>query len=164
MLAIAPGTALIFLPLVLPIAVWVAWSDMSAMRIPNRAVWVLLAGFAVLGLIALPLPEYLRRWLQALGILALGFVFYLARAMGAGDAKFLAAMAPFVDPQDSLMALQILAAALVTAFALHRAARAIGPLRRALPHWRSWSHPKFPAGLALSGALVLYLALGALAP
>ena len=164
MLAIAPGTALTFLPVVLPIALWVAWSDMSAMRIPNRAVWTLLAGFAILGLIALPFPDYLRRWLQAAGVLAVCFVLYLARAMGAGDAKFLAAMAPFVDPRDSVVMLQILAAALVTAFALHRAARAIPALRRALPDWKSWTHPKFPAGLALSGALVLYLALGALAP
>ena len=30
--------ALVFLPFVLPIALWVAWSDMARMKIPNKAV------------------------------------------------------------------------------------------------------------------------------
>ena len=40
-----------FLPFVLPITVWVAWSDMRHMKIPNYAVIALFAAFVVLGLI-----------------------------------------------------------------------------------------------------------------
>lgn len=40
-------TALWFLPFALPIAVWVAWSDMKFMRIPNKAVLALTAVFLV---------------------------------------------------------------------------------------------------------------------
>ncbi len=43
-------TALWFLPFVLPIALWVAWSDMKFMKIPNKAVLALVAVFAVVGL------------------------------------------------------------------------------------------------------------------
>ena len=35
-----------FLPFVIPIAIWVAWSDMSSMKIPNKAVLALLAVLA----------------------------------------------------------------------------------------------------------------------
>lgn len=45
----------------LPVSLYVAWSDMSMMKIPNRAVYVLVAGFAVLGLISLPIEDWLWR-------------------------------------------------------------------------------------------------------
>ena len=49
--------ALIFLPFVLPIAIWVAWSDMKFMKIPNKAVVALAAVFLLLGPLALPLGD-----------------------------------------------------------------------------------------------------------
>ena len=57
-LAISPTEALWFLPFVVPLCLWVMWSDLSAMRIPNVAVLTLAAIFLVVGLIALPWADY----------------------------------------------------------------------------------------------------------
>lgn len=157
---IEPTTALIFLPFALAIGVWVAWNDMKFMKIPNKAVVALMVVFVVTGLIALPFTEYLLRYLHFVAILVIGFVANMARVMGAGDAKFLAGMAPFFDRGDVLAMMTIFAGVLLAAFATHRLFRAVPAMRRAFPDWKSWEHPKFPMGLALSGALILYLALG----
>lgn len=150
-------TALWFLPFALPIAVWVAWSDMKFMRIPNKAVLALTAVFLVVGLAALPLEVWAWRWTHLLVVLAIGFVSNLAGVIGAGDAKYAAAMAPFFPASDLRLVLALLAAAIVGAFISHRAARAIGPVRAMTADWASWTHKDFPMGLALSGTLIFYL-------
>ena len=157
MMQTAPATALWFLPFVLPIAVWVAWSDMKFMRIPNRAVLALVAVFGLVGLLALPLDDWAWRWTHLLVVLAIGFVANLAGLIGAGDAKFAAAMAPFFAGGDVTRVLALLAAAVLLAVVGHRAARAIGPVRAMTADWVSWTHKDFPMGLALSGTLVVYL-------
>ena len=83
--------------------------------------------------------------------------------MGAGDAKFLAAAAPFVPLSDAGEAFYILVVVTVVALILHRGIRRIPAIRKALPDWRSWTNPKFPMGLALGPALSAYLAFAALA-
>ena len=150
-------TALWFLPFALPIAVWVAWSDMKFMRIPNKAVLALTAVFLVVGLAALPLEVWAWRWTHLLVVLAIGFVANLAGVIGAGDAKYAAAMAPFFPASDLRLVLALLAAAIVGAFISHRMARAIGPVRAMTADWASWTHKDFPMGLALSGTLIFYL-------
>ena len=161
-MAIDPVTALIFLPFVLPIGIWVAWNDMKFMKIPNKAVVALFGIFVVLGLIALPFEDYLWRWPQALGVLVVTFVLNVVRAMGAGDSKFLAAMSPFVDPADAVPVTQIFAAMLLAAFVTHRAVRALPAVRARFPDWESWTHSKFPMGLALGSTLIFYVGAGAL--
>ncbi len=150
-------TALWFLPFVLPIAIWVAWSDMKFMKIPNKAVFALAAVFAVVGLAALPLDVWAWRWSHLAIVLALGFLLNAIGLVGAGDAKFAAAMAPFFPIADLRFALALLAAAILGAFISHRAARAIGPVRAMTADWLSWTHKDFPMGLALAGTLVFYL-------
>ena len=54
-MALTLTTALWFLPFVLPICIYVAWSDMKYMKIPNTSVLALVGVFAVVGLLALPL-------------------------------------------------------------------------------------------------------------
>jgi prepilin peptidase CpaA len=157
---IAVSTALWFAPFAVPIGIWVAWNDMAFMKIPNKAVAALFVVFVVIGLLALPFDEYLWRYAQFAGILALGFVLNIARAVGAGDAKFAAAMAPFVDPGDARLVLVLFAAVLLAAFVTHRAARAAPAVRSAFSTWESWSRKDFPMGLALGGTLIFYLALG----
>lgn len=157
---IAASTALWFLPFALPIGVWVAWNDMAFMKIPNKAVMALFVVFVVVGLLALPLDAYLWRFAQVAVVLALGFVLNLARAVGAGDAKFAAAMAPFISPGDIRVVLVLFAAVLISAYATHRAARAVPAVRGAFPGWESWSRKDFPMGLALGGTLIFYLLLG----
>lgn len=157
---IAASTALWFAPFAVPIGIWVAWNDMAFMKIPNKAVIALFAVFVVVGLLALPFESYVWRYAQLAGVLALGFVLNIARAVGAGDAKFAAAMAPFVDPGDVRVVLVLFAAVLIAAFVTHRAARAVPAVRTAFPAWESWSRKDFPMGLALGGTLIFYLLLG----
>ncbi len=161
---ISASTALFWLPFVVPIGLWVAWNDMAFMKIPNKAVVALLAVFVLIGIFALPVADYLWRYLHFAAILALGFVLNLARAVGAGDAKFAAAMAPFVDPGDVGRFLFLLAGVLIAAFVTHRLARATPRMRTAFPNWESWTRRDFPMGLALGGALIIYVVLGAAGP
>lgn len=157
---IAVSTALWFLPLASAIGLWVAWNDMAFMKIPNKAVVALFVVFVVIGLVALPFTDYLWRYVQFAVVLLVGFILNIARAIGAGDAKFAAAMAPFIDPGDLRVLLVLFAAVLISAFVTHRLARGVPALRRAFPHWESWTRGDFPMGLALGGALIFYLVLG----
>jgi prepilin peptidase CpaA len=159
-MAIAPVTAALFLPLVLPIAFWVAWSDLKFMRIPNAAVLALVAAFATVGLLALPFEVWAWRWSHLALVLALGFLAHAAGLIGGGDAKFAAAMAPYFAAADLRVVLALFGACLLGAFACHRAARSLTPVRTMTGDWRSWTHPGFPMGLPLAGTLVLYLAAG----
>ncbi len=151
--------ALWFLPFVLPIAAWVAWSDLARMRIPNVAVLALLAVFLLIGPLVLPLDVWAWRWTHFAVALAVGFVLNVARAMGAGDAKFAAAMAPFIALQDIAVFLVLFSALLLAAFATHRLARSVPRLRDLAPHWVSWTRGDFPMGLPLAASLAGYLAL-----
>ena len=151
------ATAVWFLPFALPIAIWVAWSDMKFMRIPNKAVLALTAVFFFIGLAALPLEVWAWRWTHLIIVLAIGFIANLAGVIGAGDAKFAAAMAPFFPVADLRLVLALFAAAIVGAFISHRTARAIAPVRAMTEDWASWTHKDFPMGLALSGTLIFYL-------
>ncbi|PTW50776.1 prepilin peptidase [Rhodovulum kholense] len=153
--------ALWFLPVATPIALWTALSDLRTMTIPNRAVLALVAVYALVGLAVLPLEAWAWRWLHLAVVLTLGFGLNQMGAVGAGDAKFAAAMAPLVAPGDIGAFLFLLAAAIPVAFAAHRLARRIPGLRRALPGWASWEARDFPMGFALGPALILYLALAA---
>jgi prepilin peptidase CpaA len=163
MFALPPSAALWFLLPAAPICLWAAWSDLATMKIPNRAVLALAGVFAVVGLIVLPLPDYGWRWATLAVVLVAGFLLSSIRVLGAGDAKFAAAMAPFVAPPDAGRFLMLLAAVTLAAFVLHRIARATPAVRDRTPDWVSWTRGRqFPMGLALGPALIFYLALAAL--
>ena len=160
-LALTAAEALWFLPFVLPICIWVAWSDLREMRIPNVSVLALAGVFLAVGLIALPFEVYYMRLLQLAIVLLAGFLLTSLGLVGAGDSKFAAAMAPFIAPGDYLMFLPLFAAVLIGSWITHRGAKAVPAVRRATPGWVSWDRGKlFPMGVALAGALVVYLALG----
>ena len=154
-------TAAWFLPFVIPITVWVSWSDLATMKIPNKAVLSLLAVFAVVGLIALPtFSEYLWRWSHFGVVLVIGFVLSSLGVMGAGDAKYAAAMAPFIALPDAYPFLFLLLAAIIAAFVIHRIAKASSAVRERFPDWESWTRREFPMGFALAPALLFYLLMG----
>ncbi|MGR3519129.1 MAG: prepilin peptidase [Roseovarius sp.] len=158
-----PATAALwFLVFTTPICLWVAWSDLRSMKIPNKAVIALVCVYLAVGIAVLPLPDYLWRLSHLAILLLAGIAANAAGLMGAGDAKFIAAAGPFVALGDASAVMLLLAGVLLAAFATHRLAR-ISPLRRLAPGWASWhSGRRFPMGLALGPALALYLALAAL--
>lgn len=154
--------ALWFLPFVLPICFWVAWSDLRVMLIPNKAVVALVLVFVVVGLMVLPLPDYAWRLSHLVVVLLIGIVMNAGGLVGAGDAKFAAAAAPFIALGDVKLVFVILAANLLAGFTAHRIAKHT-PLRRLAPEWQSWTRgKKFPMGLCLGGSLGIYLGLGAI--
>lgn len=155
---LTPLAAAVFLPFAAAIGLWVAWSDMASMRIPNKAVLALWLVWIIPGILIVPFKLWLLGWALALAVLAVGFVANMAGLLGAGDAKFASAMAPFFVGADIRVIMGLLAACLLGAFAAHRLARAIPALRRVAPGWESWTHDDFPMGLALSGMLVITLA------
>ncbi|WP_022705301.1 prepilin peptidase [Pseudorhodobacter ferrugineus] len=145
-----------FLPFTVPIAIWVAWSDMKFMKIPNKAVLALLAVYVIMGLFVFPLK--LWAWGLALGaiVLLIGFGATAARLMGAGDAKFGAAMAPFFVTADIRTVLFLFAACLFAALTSHRIAKHSSIIRDRVPDWLSWTHKGFPMGYPLAGLLIFY--------
>ncbi len=149
-------TAIWFLLPVLPVCLWVAWSDLKFMKIPNKAVLTLAAIYLLTGPIALPLDLYLWGWALGAGVLVVGFVVSSLNLVGAGDSKFAAAMAPFFAGGDARVVLGLFAGCLLAAFATHRLFRAIPAFRSATATWESWTNKDFPMGLALTGTLAFY--------
>ena len=154
---ISSSAALWLLPFCLPIAIWVAWSHMKFMKIPNKAVMTMAAVWAVVGFFAFPLVQYGWGWALLGIVLAIGFVSSALGLVGAGDAKFAAAMAPVFTTANPVLVLALFCACLLGAFATHRLARMIPAVRRAASDWESWTRKDFPMGLALSGTLIFYL-------
>lgn len=160
-MTITATSALWFLPFVLPICLYVMFTDMAQMRITNQAVVALILVFVAVGLFVLPFETYLWRLLGFVIVLIVGVVLNAAGAMGAGDSKFLAAGAPYVALGDLRLLMALFMAILLAAVVTHRTAKHT-PLRRLAPDWVSWSHAKkFPMGLALGATLAVYLILGA---
>ena len=154
---------MIFLPFVLPICVWVAYSDMKYMKIPNKAVLALAAVYLVVAPFTMPLAAFATHVGVGLGVLVIGFLMNMARLIGAGDAKFAAAMAPYFAFADLSAVLFLFAALLLVAFIGHRTARRVPAVRGMAPDWVSWTSPKFPMGIALASTLAVYLINSALA-
>ena len=145
-----------FLPAVIPIAIYVSWSDLSSMKITNKSVMALVIAYALLGPFAFGFPMYLWQWLHLPVMLAVCILLWAARLMGAGDAKFIAAAAPMLVVADLSLILRIFAASLIAALVAHRLARR-SPLRAQVPGWKSWEDKRFPKGFPLSMTLVFYL-------
>ena len=155
-----PSTAAMwFLPFVTPICLYVAYTDMKAMKITNQAVVALFVVFAVVGPLALSFESYAWRYVHVIVALFAGMALNALRAMGAGDAKFIAAAAPFVAINDLAQVMILFAAILLIAFCAHRLAKH-SPLRKLAPDWESWHKTRdFPMGLALGPTLVAYILL-----
>jgi prepilin peptidase CpaA len=151
-----------FLPFVVPVCLWVMYTDVSRMKITNTTNMVLLGIFMVIGLIVLPFTEYLWHLVAMVVVLVVAALLNALGAMGGGDSKFIAAAAPFIAFGDVVLLMWIFAISLVAALVTHRIVKH-SPLRTLAPDWASWDQgKKFPMGLALGPALIIYLGLGAL--
>lgn len=151
-------TLLTFLPFAFAIGIWVSWSDMKYMKIPNKAVVALAAVWVVVGILFVPFDLWLWGLAFGAGTLVVTFLATMAGLIGAGDAKFAAAMAPFFVTADPRFVMALFAACLLGAFVGHRGMGLVTPFRTATADWASWTHKDFPMGLALSGTLIFYLA------
>lgn len=163
-MTITAYTALWFLPFVLPLCLYTAFTDMREMRITNQTVMALALVFIVVGPIALPFDIYLWRLVHLVIVLVVCIVLNFAGAMGAGDAKFIAVASPYIALADVRLLMAIAAANLLGAWVTHRIAKHTR-LRNIAPHWRSWDDElgsKFPMGLALGSTLAIYLGMGAI--
>ncbi|MEO0380840.1 MAG: prepilin peptidase [Pseudomonadota bacterium] len=151
-----------FLPLLVPLCLYVAYTDLARMKITNPTVIAISAVFVVMGPFLYPFDAYLWQLAQLAIVLVVGIVLNAAGTMGAGDAKFLAAAAPYVALGDVRLLMALFAAVLLAAYAVHRIAKAT-PLRNMAPTWASWSQKgrRFPMGFALGPTLALYLCLAA---
>jgi prepilin peptidase CpaA len=159
-----PASFLWFLVCTVPIAIWVSWSDMSRMKIPNKAVMALAGVWLVLGFFLQPFDIWLWGFALMAIVLVIGFLLTTFAGIGAGDSKFAAAMAPFFTGADIRTVMAVFAACILGAFACHRIARALPAVRAATPGWASWTHHKFPMGLALTGTLIFYPVLAVFLP
>ena len=154
--------SLVFLPFVIPIAIWVAVSDLATMKIRNKAVMAQFLVFALAGagLAAYGAWDWMTygwRYVHLVVVLIIGFVMNAVGLLGAGDAKYAAVMAPFIAVADLGSFAFMFAAVILLGFIFHRTAKRIGFIRRATPNWESWERDDFPMGLCLGTMMVLYL-------
>ncbi|WP_415403825.1 prepilin peptidase [Tateyamaria sp. SN3-11] len=159
-MALSAQAALWFLPFLVPLCLYVAYTDLASMRITNWTVLAMAAVFVVMGPFLFPMDAYLWQLAQLGIVLVVCMILNAAGAMGAGDAKFLAAAAPYVALGDVRLIMALFAAVLLAAYAAHRIAKHT-PLHKLAPNWDSWRQKakKFPMGFALGPTLALYLAL-----
>lgn len=162
-MALSSFAAAWFLPFVLPICFYVAYTDLAQMKIKNHAVVALGVVYLCLGPFVMPSVElYLWGFAHFAVVLVVGIVLNAAGVMGAGDAKFLAFAAPYVMIADLTWVGVVFFGILVAAILTHRFTRN-SRLRNLAPDWESWRQGKrFPLGLALGPTLALYLCFAAL--
>jgi prepilin peptidase CpaA len=161
--------AMWFLPAVIPIAFYISWNDMRTMKIKNGSVVALMVAYAVIGPFAFGFPMYFWQWLHFPIVLVVCMALWALRLIGAGDAKLMAAMAPFFVNADLPLTLRLFAACTLGALAAHSLFR-FTPLHKLTPEWQSWRAGKgnlrgfvpgldlgFPKGLSLIMTLLFYL-------
>lgn len=147
-----------FFAAALPLALAAGFSDLRTMTIPNWISMALVALFVLVG--AIFLPWDILAWRLAAGLLVLVLLFFANSAgiMGGGDAKLLAASAPYVAYADVAPALLILSVCMIATLILHRIARSLDFVRNLAPEWKSWSAGRhFPMGISIASALIIYL-------
>jgi prepilin peptidase CpaA len=157
----APDTVWFF-AIALPFCLIAAGSDLRTMTIANWIPVGLFLGFLVVGVMLLPIESIGWRVLAAFAVLAIGFCLNITGFLGGGDAKFAAAMTPFVSLTNLPSFLLIYTIWSIGALVLHRLMKRIPAIVAITPDWESWKHDQhFPLGVALGGTLVTYLGLQA---
>lgn len=164
--AITPLQATVFGLLTAPVTLWIVWTDLVSMKIRNEAVLSMIAIFVVAGFFLMPFVEYAWRYVHFIVVLAICFGLSMTIGMGAGDAKYIAAVAPFIALSDlSTIALlyAIWSAILLMGMFVARRSSA---LRRTRPDWIWFADDRkgyVPFGLALAPTVSSYFLFGALA-
>ena len=142
-----------------PICLHVALTDLRSMEIENYDVLFLFGIFVCIVPFFIPIDEWLLRIVWVVPVLIVGFLLSIIGAMGAGDAKFIAAMTPFAAGPEALGLVFVVGVMTLILIPLHRLLKAVPSLRPGVSHWRSWEHQGFPLGLVLGPSLLVFLAL-----
>ncbi|MEL6584976.1 MAG: prepilin peptidase [Pseudomonadota bacterium] len=154
--------ALISLLLLLLPCFYAAWSDLAFMKIPNWLSLYVIAAYLVSMPFLVPLDDMGLRLTIALGVLVLGFVLSVSGFIGAGDAKFGAALMLFVHPTLDHVSffMQILGMMALAGVLTHRLFYKFAPARKIGAEWQSWQEEKnFPFGLSIAASMLFYLAI-----
>lgn len=158
---IATTPALIFFALTLPFCLYVAWTDLTSLKIYNKTVLLLAAVFVMVAPFLLPWQDIAWQVGIAVFALVIGFVMTILGLFGAGDAKFVASASLFIHASDWMALGLIFILVSFTALIVHRVAKMLGA-GKLVPHWASFEQSKhFPYGIALAPTLSIYLGLGA---
>lgn len=165
--------ALLFALPVVPICILTFYVDMRAKRITNVTVWALFVSFVAIGLLTMPLNDFLWRFAHYGVVFAYGLLMWFMRQVGAGDVKFAAVLALFVHPGDIRLMLFVGVAAMIAATVTVLIAKAT-PLHRMAPHWATWAAPDgnadsvgkgqrftIPMGTGFALMLATYVVMGA---
>ncbi|MFK5998415.1 MAG: prepilin peptidase [Rhodobacterales bacterium] len=142
----------------IPICIWVAYSDMKFMRIPNVACYALFIGFLLIGPLILDLHEYGIRIAQAFVVLFIGFFVTSMGFAGGGDSKFAAAMAPYIALGKIIPFIFIIGIMSLFLIGLHKLIGVTPGLKNLIKDWDSWNaYGMFPYGVTLTASLITYL-------
>ena len=141
-----------------PFALAAAYYDLKTMELPH---WLApVAALVFIGLVFVALPQEAAIWriVGGLFVLFVGFLLFLANAMGAGDVKVAAAFAVMVAPVGAAFTLILLSLCSLLNIGL------IWLLRRtslaATGKWAFWREKgRYPYAVALGQTLLIYLAL-----
>ncbi len=166
MTLLTPATgALLCLMLSTPICLWVLYTDLKYMKIRNAASLLLIAIFALCGLLFLPFEVWAWRWLHMIAVFGLGLVLNHLIHFGMGDVKFSAAASLFIAPAaDAVQQMLLLfSAATLASILTHGLMRKQKSCREMAPDWVSWNRRDFPLGVPLALTLWGYLLLSATA-
>ena len=151
---------LVALAAMLPLMLYVMWSDLKSLRIPNWVVLAVLSVFVATGIWGLPFETFLWRLAHGLIFLAVGFaVFAVGRGkVGGGDMKLVAALVPFVAGAHALLILVIYTVVTFAGLFVHRLIRAY--LRGRQTGWLAFDQKiYFPVGVILGVTILIYLGL-----
>ncbi|CUH08274.1 Flp pilus assembly protein, protease CpaA [Jannaschia seosinensis] len=164
--ALTAYQGLVFGLLTLPICLWAAWTDIKEMKIRNNVVLALVVVYVVAGIVLFPFADWLWGFAGFAVVLVIGFVLSGTMGLGAGDAKFAAAMAPFVPLADVVQVAYLYVAWSVLLIAGMAIVRRQNALRVAAPDW-IWFQEDLrrhvPLGVGLAPTLSSYFFAAALA-
>jgi prepilin peptidase CpaA len=143
-----------------PLMLYVIYSDLKTMKIPNKAVLAVFAVFLATASWGLPFDTFLWRLLAGLIAFVIGYFVYMASGgnIGGGDVKLLAALVPFVPLDGVLFVLGVFALSSLALILFHQAVR-IG-FRKRTTGWKTFDQAVYvPLGVALGFTMILFLGM-----
>ena len=164
--ALTASQALALGLLTLPVCLWVIWTDLVEMKIRNVSVLALLGIYVVAGPFLFSPVAWLWGFAGFGVVLVIAFLLSTFTGLGAGDAKFAAAMAPFIPLADAMEVALLFVFWSFLLVSLMFVARLVPPLRTAAPGWIWFAEDQkrhIPFGLGLAPTLSSYLFAAAFA-